>query len=67
MNNQRDPENNTRGRLVQKYNCRIYQDLNPLSLNPLILKTGSRYRQQNGANVNHLLYMDDLKLYASHE
>uniref|UniRef100_A0A3B3HW39 Reverse transcriptase domain-containing protein n=1 Tax=Oryzias latipes TaxID=8090 RepID=A0A3B3HW39_ORYLA len=56
--------------------CGIYQGdaLSPLlfciGLNPLsqiINKTGYGYRLRNGANISHLLYMDDIKLYAKSE
>lgn len=56
--------------------CRIYQGdtLSPLllciGLNPLseiLCKTSQGYQQQNGAIVNHLLCMDDVKLYARSE
>uniref|UniRef100_A0A3B5PPD0 Reverse transcriptase domain-containing protein n=1 Tax=Xiphophorus maculatus TaxID=8083 RepID=A0A3B5PPD0_XIPMA len=56
--------------------CGIYQGdaLSPLlfciGLNPLsqiINKTGYGYRLKNGANISHLLYMDDIKLYAKSE
>uniref|UniRef100_A0A669EZW7 Reverse transcriptase domain-containing protein n=1 Tax=Oreochromis niloticus TaxID=8128 RepID=A0A669EZW7_ORENI len=56
--------------------CGIYQGdaLSPLlfciGLNPLseiINKTGYGYRLRNGAVVSHLLYMDDIKLYAKSE
>ena len=56
--------------------CGIYQGdaLSPLlfciGLNPLsqiINKTGYGYRLRNGATISHLLYMDDIKLYAKNE
>uniref|UniRef100_A0A7N8XHF5 Reverse transcriptase domain-containing protein n=1 Tax=Mastacembelus armatus TaxID=205130 RepID=A0A7N8XHF5_9TELE len=56
--------------------CGIYQGdaLSPLlfciGLNPLsqiITKTGFGYRLRNGATISHLLYMDDIKLYARTE
>ncbi|KAK7925836.1 hypothetical protein WMY93_008146 [Mugilogobius chulae] len=57
-------------------NCGIYQGdaLSPLlfciGLNPLsqiINKTGYGYRLRNGATISHLLYMDNIKLYAKSE
>ncbi|KAK1800327.1 hypothetical protein P4O66_005469 [Electrophorus voltai] len=57
-------------------NCRIYQGdtLSPLlfciGLNPLseiITKSGYRYWLWNGKTISHLLYMDDIKLYARSE
>lgn len=56
--------------------CGIYQgdSLSPLlfciGLNPLsqiIDRTGYGYRLRNGATISHLLYMDDIKLYAKSE
>ncbi|XP_055368940.1 uncharacterized protein LOC129604854 [Betta splendens] len=56
--------------------CGIYQGdaLSPLlfciGLNPLsqiINKTGYGYRLRNGATISHLLYMDDIQLYAKSE
>ncbi|KAK7906619.1 hypothetical protein WMY93_015231 [Mugilogobius chulae] len=56
--------------------CGIYKGdaLSPLlfciGLNPLsqiINKTGYGYRLRNGATISHLLYMDDIKLYAKSE
>ncbi len=56
--------------------CGIYQGdaLSPLlfciGLNPLsqiITKTGYGYRFRSGTIISHLLYMDDIKLYARNE
>ncbi|TWW59399.1 hypothetical protein D4764_06G0009290 [Takifugu flavidus] len=56
--------------------CGIYQGdtLSPLlfciGLNPLsqiITKSGYGYQFQSGTTVSHLLYMDDIKLYAKNE
>ncbi len=56
--------------------CGIYQGdaLSPLlfciGLNPLsqiITKSGFGYRFRSGTIISHLLYMDDIKLYARNE
>ena len=56
--------------------CGIYQGdaLSPLlfciGLNPLsqiITKSGFGYRFRSGTTISHLLYMDDIKLYAKNE
>ena len=39
--------------------------LNPLS--QIITNTGYGYRFRSGATISHLLYMDDIKLYARSE
>ena len=58
------------------FKCGIYQGhfLSPLlfciGLNPLsqiITKSGYRYRFQSGVTISHLLYLDDIKLYARNE
>ncbi|KAF7642573.1 hypothetical protein LDENG_00255600, partial [Lucifuga dentata] len=56
--------------------CSIYQgdalspllfciDLNPLS--QIIAKSRYRYKFRSGVTISHLLYMDDIKLYARSE
>ena len=56
--------------------CGIYQgdSLSPLLfcialnlLSNLIAKTRYGYKFRSGATINHLMYMDDIKLYAKHE
>ncbi|KAL4008504.1 hypothetical protein ACER0C_002356 [Sarotherodon galilaeus] len=52
------------------YNTRGQLQAHSTSLNPLseiINKTGYGYRLRNGAVVSHLVYMDDIKLYAKSE
>ena len=57
-------------------NCGIYQGdaLSPLLfcivLNPLVIlldKSVYGYKFKGGNTINHLLYMDDIKLYAKNE
>jgi len=59
-----------------KINCGIYQGdaLSPLlfciALNPLSVildKSGYSYKFKSGNSINHLFYMDDIKLYAKNE
>ncbi|TWW76608.1 hypothetical protein D4764_13G0012700 [Takifugu flavidus] len=44
---------------------KISSCLNPLS--QIITKSGYGYQFRNGTTVSHLLYMDDIKLYAKNE
>lgn len=60
-----DVENNTlpsSAGFTKETLCPHCIGLNPLS--EILCKTSHRYQQQNGAIVNHLLCMDDVKLYA---
>ena len=77
----RTVENNSGSQLQirrtgEYHRCGIYQGdalslllfcigLNPLS--QIITKSGYGYKLKSGATVRHLLYMDDIKLYAKNE
>ena len=69
-------EVNSRSVAQVNIKCDIYQGdarspllfcigLNPLS--QIITKSGYGYKFKSGATISHLLYMDDIKLYAKNE